>query len=81
MSVAYARGALWAMGDRLDPLTTRRSLRLAHRCQVYHSLLGDDNTGFSCFEILGFDIILDKKVGPLRDCYIIVTHARQGRWA
>ena len=35
-----------------------------HLRHVYHSLLGDDNTGFSCFEILGFDIILDKKGKP-----------------
>lgn len=35
-----------------------------HLSHVYHSLLGDDNTGFSCFEVLGFDVMLDKKGKP-----------------
>ena len=35
-----------------------------HLSHVYHSLLGDDNVGFSCFEILGFDVMLDRKGKP-----------------
>ena len=35
-----------------------------HLAHVYHSLLGDDNVGFSCFEILGFDVMLDRKCKP-----------------
>ncbi|KAL1510977.1 hypothetical protein AB1Y20_005802 [Prymnesium parvum] len=58
----YASDRIW---NNIKALVVKTMLAVQpHLSHVYHSLLGDDNTGFSCFEILGFDVILDKKGKP-----------------
>ena len=60
--VGYATDRIWA---QIKQLIVKTLLSVQpHLAHVYHSLLGDDNVGFSCFEILGFDVILDRKGKP-----------------
>ena len=58
----YPTDKIWA---QIKTLIVKTLLAVQpHLSHVYHSLLGEDNVGFSCFEILGFDVLLDKKAKP-----------------
>jgi hypothetical protein len=54
----YATDKIWA---QIKSLIVKTLLGVQpHLSHVYHSLQGDDNVGFSCFELLGFDVMLDR---------------------
>ena len=58
----YPTEKIWS---QIKILITKTLLAVQpHLQHVYHSLLGEDNVGFSCFEILGFDVMLDRKAKP-----------------
>jgi hypothetical protein len=55
-------GAVWSgIADMIVKTLISVQPSLKH---IYNSCSPDDNDGFSCFEVLGFDVMLDRKLQP-----------------